>query len=208
MNLFNNFSLFNLSFWIWIGLSNFIWKWLHENSRLWLLVSRLVLHFKLNPRKSDWDSQMSDFIFRWVLINLIPFIQFFLLTLAFDYRICDERIFLVEERNFSFYDLASLKGSSDNSLIGIDSNLPVAFDLFKAVVNYSADACFWSDLHKAGFFIRVFLCNKLYDVLFLFRNRIGFTVFLWLVGFSFWRDLIIFNWRGVDWRRGLVLLLW
>jgi hypothetical protein len=99
-SIFNNFLL-NLSF----LMSIFIWKWLHENTRLWLLVTKIIFYLKLNPRKRDRNTKMS-FFFLW-RIRLIVF-RFFLLIWNSDDTICNKAIFLMQKWYFCFDDFTSL----------------------------------------------------------------------------------------------------
>lgn len=177
------------------------WLWLHKNTRFWLLITRLILHFKLNSRQSNRNTKMSDFFICWISISslvYLAFFRFFLLKLWSNNRISDEGIFLMKKRNFSFYDLTCLESFVNNCLISIDCYIPVILNLVQTIVDYSTNTCFWSYLYKTNFFLWILLCYQFCNILLSFTKLVLLNIFLEFTRFCLLWNRWIFTWRRIE----------
>jgi len=151
-------------------------KWLNKNTRLWFLVARQIFNIKLDPRKRDRNSKMSNFFLNRISIACLTFFLIFLVLRDSGYTVGNKWILLVKEWNFCFDDFTSLKRLANDCLISIDCHIPFIFNFFKTIVNHSASTCFWSYLHKTNFFFSIFFCNQL-SLVFFFCSIVDLTIF-------------------------------
>jgi hypothetical protein len=125
------------------------------------LVARQIFNFKLDPRKRDRNTKMSNFFLKMIRITSLTFFLNFLILWDRCNAIGYECIFLVKKRNFSFNDFTSLERLANKCLICINCHIPIIFYLFKTIIDHSASTCFWSYLHETNFFFSIFFSNQL-----------------------------------------------
>ena len=179
-------------------------KWLNKNTRLWFLVARQIFNIKLDPRKRDRNSKMSNFFLNRISIACLTFFLIFLVLRDSGYTVGNKWILLVKEWNFCFDDFTSLKRLANDCLISIDCHIPFIFNFFKTIVNHSASTCFWSYLDKTNFFFRIFFWNQ-FSLELSFRSRINLPVFRKILWRKWWIFTLSAWWRNIFFLRSFLV---
>ena len=140
-------------FWSWrnsiFSWSTSSWQWLNKLSRLWLLISSLILYLKVVSGKRDCNASSDDLpVLRGLVVFCLNFVSCEV-TLKF--------VLLVQERQPGLDDLRSLESFGHVHLKSIQGYFPITSDFGQSKVYNLPCAGSHSDFDQNGFLLLIFL---------------------------------------------------